>query len=81
MIDVFSNGEVKRHFTYIDDIVEGVIRVANTISSPQKSKIITSSALYKFYNVGNNQPVSLRRFLAAIETACGNKAKENLMSM
>jgi UDP-glucuronate 4-epimerase len=80
-IDVFNNGQMQRDFTYIDDIVEGIVRVMEKIPEPQKSEITTASAPYKLYNIGNNQPVSLRRFITAIETACGIKAKENLLPM
>lgn len=80
-IDVFNNGEMKRDFTYVDDIVEGVIRVMDRIPQPQESTITNAQAPYKVYNIGNNQPVTLRRFITAIEDACGVKAKENLLPM
>ena len=80
-IDVYNNGEMQRDFTYIDDIVEGIERVMNRIPDPQRSGISNAKAPYKIYNIGNNQPVSLRRFITAIETACGKKAKENLLPM
>lgn len=80
-IDVYNNGEMQRDFTYIDDIVEGVMRVMDRIPQPQESSITTAQAPYKIYNIGNNQPVTLRRFITAIETACGTKAKENLLPM
>lgn len=93
-IDVYNNGEMQRDFTYIDDIVEGVVRVIDLIpeqTSPRHSgpdqesvhgeKITNAVAPYKVYNIGNNQPVTLRRFITAIEDACGVKAKENLMPM
>jgi UDP-glucuronate 4-epimerase len=80
-IDVYNNGEMKRDFTYIDDIIEGVTRVMNTVPRPLQSEITTATAPYKIYNIGNNQPVTLRRFITAIETACGQKANENLMPM
>ena len=80
-IDVFNNGDMQRDFTYIDDIVEGVIRIIDKVPSPQHSTITTTSAPYKIYNIGNNQPVTLRRFITAIESACGKKAQENLLPM
>lgn len=80
-IDVFNNGDMQRDFTYIDDIVKGIIRIVNKAPSPQYSTITTSTAPYKIYNIGNNQPVTLRRFITAIEDACGKKAKENLLPM
>ncbi|MBO1923002.1 NAD-dependent epimerase [Thiomicrorhabdus sp. 6S3-12] len=80
-IDVYNNGEMQRDFTYIDDIVEGVIRVMDRIPEPQVSEITNAKAPYKVYNIGNHQPVTLRRFITAIEDACGKKAKENLLPM
>ena len=80
-IDVFNNGDMQRDFTYIDDIVKGVIRIIDKVPSPQHSTITTTSAPYKIYNIGNNQPVTLRRFITAIESACGKKAQENLLPM
>ncbi|HEY9018783.1 NAD-dependent epimerase [Thiomicrospira sp.] len=94
-IDVFNNGEMQRDFTYIDDIVEGITRVMQkppiipskaegsqtSKESPKPQKITNAQAPYKVYNIGNNQPVSLRRFITAIETACGKKANENLLPM
>ncbi|QUY52477.1 NAD-dependent epimerase [Psychrobacter pacificensis] len=80
-INVFNNGDMQRDFTYIDDIVNGIIRIINKAPSPQHSTITTAAAPYKIYNIGNNQPVTLRRFITAIEDACGKKAQENLLSM
>lgn len=80
-IDVFNNGEMQRDFTYIDDIVEGVTRVMDKVPESQSSDITNAKAPYKVYNIGNNQPVTLRRFITAIETACGQKAKERLLPM
>jgi UDP-glucuronate 4-epimerase len=90
-IDVFNNGEMQRDFTYIDDIIEGITRVmerppeATKGGQPlntQHSQLNTAApAPYKIYNIGNNQPVTLRRFISAIETATGQKAKENLLPM
>lgn len=80
-IDVFNNGNMKRDFTYIDDIISGILGIMNTPPEPQDSQITTAHAPYKVYNIGNNQPVTLRRFITAIENACGKKAKENLLPM
>ncbi|MGP4713578.1 MULTISPECIES: NAD-dependent epimerase [unclassified Psychrobacter] len=80
-IDVFNNGEMQRDFTYIDDIVEGIIRIMHKAPAPQESSITTAIAPYKIYNIGNNRPITLRRFITAIETACGKKAIENLLPM
>ncbi len=84
-IDVFNNGEMLRDFTYIDDIVEGVIRV---IENPAKSdsqwngktgQTSTSSAPYKIYNIGNNNPVKLMDFITAIETRLGKTIQKNFL--
>ncbi len=86
-IDVFNFGEMKRDFTYIDDIIEGVIRVVDnppvpnpdldlSLSDPSKSK-----APYKVYNIGNSAPVKLMDFIEAIENALGKKAVKNLMEI
>ena len=80
-IDVFNNGEMQRDFTYIDDIVEGIIRIIDKIPIAQSSDISRAKAPYKIYNIGNNQPVTLRRFITAIEDACGKKAQETLLPM
>ena len=84
-IDVFNNGEMLRDFTYIDDIVEGVIRV---IENPAKKdenwdgkigQVSRSSAPYKVYNIGNNNPVKLMDFIEAIENKLGKKLEKNMM--
>lgn len=80
-INVFNNGIMQRDFTYIDDIIQGVMRIIEKPPSPQTSPITTANAPYKLYNIGNNQPITLRRFITAIESACGKKAKENLLPM
>jgi len=80
-IDVYNNGEMKRDFTYIDDIVEGVTALMATPPKAARTEFSSALAPYQLYNIGNNQPVSLRRFITAIENACGIKAKENLLSM
>ncbi len=80
-IKVFNNGNMQRDFTYIDDIVEGVIRVMNQIPSPDpdwssdRPDPSASPAPYRLYNIGNNQPVALMDFVRAIEAALGKKAK------
>lgn len=81
VIDVYNNGEMQRDFTYIDDIVEGIVRIMDKIPTSQSSVTSAATAPYKIYNIGNNQPVTLRRFISAIEEACGKKAKENLLPM
>jgi UDP-glucuronate 4-epimerase len=80
-IDVFNNGDMKRDFTYIDDIIEGVVRVMDKAPDPQINNFTTAKAHYHLYNIGNNNPVTLRDFITAIEGACGLKANENLLPM
>ena len=80
-IDIFNYGEMERNFTYIDDIVEGVIRVMDHIPLPQKSEVTTAKAPYKIYNIGNNQPIKLERFIQAIEKSAGKKAIRNNLPM
>ncbi len=84
-IDVFNNGDMLRDFTYVDDIVEGVIRV---IDNPAKKdeewngktgQVSTSSAPYKVYNIGNNNPVKLMDFITAIENKLGKTIDKNMM--
>jgi UDP-glucuronate 4-epimerase len=78
-IDVYNNGDMKRDFTYIDDIVEGIIRTMQLIPKKTSNPRSHSNAPYKIYNIGNNQPISLRRFISAIESSVGKKAIENLL--
>ncbi len=80
-IDVFNNGVMKRDFTYIDDIIEGVIRVINTIPDPRYNKYTAAKPRYRLYNIGNNQPITLRNFISSIEKACGKRANINLLPM
>ncbi len=86
-IDVFNNGDHARDFTYIDDIVEGVIRTLDTIAEPNAAWSSdapdpgTSSAPYRLYNIGNNQPVELMDFISCIEKATGRQAQKNFLPM
>jgi UDP-glucuronate 4-epimerase len=80
-INVFNNGHMQRDFTYIDDIVRGLMRVIDRIPQPQQSTTTTANAPYKIYNIGNNQPISLHRFISAIEKATGCKAIEIQLPM
>ncbi len=73
-IDVFNNGEMLRDFTYIDDIVEGIMRV---IDNPRQS--FKETPPYKVYNIGNNNPVKLMDFITAIENKLGKKCEKNFM--
>ena len=82
-INVFNNGEMLRDFTYIDDIVEGVIRVIeNPAKSPsKKSSLNPTKAPYKIYNIGNNNPVKLMDFIKAIENSLNKKFEINFMPL
>ena len=86
-IDVFNHGKHTRDFTYIDDIVEGVIK---TLDQPATSNIhwnsdqpdpATSKAPWRIYNIGNNKPVQLMDYIDALETTLGKKAKINFLSL
>ena len=86
-IDVFNYGNMQRDFTYIDDIVEGVIRVndnppkGNPSWSGKHPDPSSSKAPYKIYNIGNNNPVKLMDFIEAIEKKLGKKAKKNMLPL
>lgn len=86
-IDVFNNGRMQRDFTYIDDIVEGVIRTADHIPTPnpnwsqESSGPNTSQAPYRVYNIGNHEPVELSHFIAVLERELGVTAKKNYLPM
>lgn len=86
-INVFNEGKMQRDFTYIDDIVEGVIRVIDKVAEPNKKydksspDPATSYAPYRVYNIGNNEPVELMEFIETIENAVGKVAKKNMMGM
>ncbi|MEF3191326.1 MAG: NAD-dependent epimerase [Campylobacterales bacterium] len=84
-IDVFNNGEMMRDFTYIDDIIEGVVRVIDNPAKPDPQwdtkRPSTSSAPYKVYNIGNNAPVRLMDFITAIENRLGRTIKKNFLPM
>jgi UDP-glucuronate 4-epimerase len=84
-IDVFNYGKMRRDFTYIDDIAEGVIRVIDRIPQPDplwhgdSPDSATSYAPYRLYNIGNNNPVELMKFIEVLESCLGKKAEKNLM--
>ena len=80
-INVYNNGNMQRDFTYIDDIIEGIVRLMPKAPSEQKSSSSNAEAPFKIYNIGNNNPVKLRRFIEAIETATGIAAKCNNLPM
>ena len=86
-IRVFNHGRMKRDFTYIDDIVEGVVRVMGKLPEPnpdwdgKRPDPGTSAAPYKIYNIGNNRPVELNDFIGAIEAAIGKSAQKEMCDM
>ncbi len=86
-IDVFNYGNHRRDFTYIDDIVEGVIRTLDKVPetneawSGDQPDPATSKAPYRLYNIGNNQPVELRHYIAVLEDCLGKKASQNLLPL
>ena len=86
-IDVFNHGRHTRDFTYIDDIVEGVIRTLDRVPGPDATydpmapSPATSSAPYRVYNIGNHQPVELLRYIEVLEDCLGRKAEKRLLPM
>ena len=86
-IKVFNHGKMERDFTYIDDIIEGIVRLMDRIPAANrdwdetKDDISTSFAPYKIYNIGNNEPVSLLRFIEILEEKIGKKAEKIYMDM
>ncbi|HEK0655211.1 MAG: NAD-dependent epimerase [Proteus mirabilis] len=86
-IDIYNHGEMKRDFTYVEDIVEGVTRIADVIpTAHQDWKVSTgtpadSSAPYKVYNIGNGSPVNLMDYINALEIHLGKKADKNMLPM
>ena len=86
-IDVFNYGHHRRDFTYIDDIVEGVIRVLDRIAAPNSAwssdtpDPATSLAPYRLYNIGSNRPIELMRYIDVLEECLGRKASKNLLPM
>jgi UDP-glucuronate 4-epimerase len=86
-IDVFNHGKMVRDFTYIDDIVEGVIRIidkpaeASLQFDPAKPDPASSNAPYRVFNIGNNQPTPLMEYISALEKALGQTAEKNYLPM
>ncbi len=86
-IDVFNYGNHKRDFTYIDDIVEGVIRVLDNVATPNaqwsgaEPDSATSYAPYRLYNIGNHNPVELLYFIEVLENCLGKKAQKNMLPL
>ncbi len=86
-IDVFNYGNHRRDFTYIDDIVEGVIRTVDRIAAPDpdwssdQPDSASSSAPYRLYNIGSNKPIELLRYIELIEERLGMTAEKNLLPL
>ncbi len=86
-IPVFNNGKMVRDFTYIDDIVEGVVRTIDHAAQPDpawsgdKPDPARSYAPYRIYNIGNNQPVELMRYIEVLEKSLGKKARLDMLPM
>ncbi|ELE8120062.1 NAD-dependent epimerase [Vibrio fluvialis] len=86
-IDVYNNGDMMRDFTYIDDIVEGILRIKDVVPEPNAEWSVeagspaTSSAPYRVYNIGHGSPVKLMDYITALESALGIEAKKNMLPM
>ncbi|MCK5480170.1 MAG: NAD-dependent epimerase [Gammaproteobacteria bacterium] len=86
-IDIFNNGNHQRDFTYIDDIIEGVIRILDKIPEPNPAwsgdnpDSATSTAPYRLYNIGNNTMVELMHYLEVLEDCLGKKAEKNMLPL
>ena len=86
-IDVFNNGQMRRDFTFIDDIATGVVRTADNVPTGNKAwsgdrpDPATSRAPYRVYNIGNNQPVELMHMIKTLEQTLGVEAKKNFLPM
>jgi UDP-glucuronate 4-epimerase len=86
-IDVFNHGNHTRDFTYVDDIVEGVLRSLDQVATPSanwdgdKPDPATSNAPYRIYNIGSNSPVQLSRYIEVLENNLGKKAIKNLLPL
>ncbi|MAL98407.1 NAD-dependent epimerase [Hydrocarboniclastica marina] len=86
-IDVFNHGNHRRDFTYIDDIVEGVLRTLDSVATPNpewsgaQPDPGTSASPYRIYNIGSNNPVELSRFIEVLEDRLGKKAERNLLPL
>ncbi len=86
-IDVFNEGHHQRDFTYVDDIVTGVVAALDQVATPDPAwnseapDPSTSSAPYRIYNIGNQQPVALLRYIEVLEQCLGRKAQKNLLPM
>ncbi len=86
-IDIYNNGEMRRDFTYIDDIVEGVLRILEVVPEPSggpeaaEDPALSATAPHRIYNIGNGRAVDLMRFIEILEAALGRKAERNMLPM
>lgn len=86
-IDVYNHGQMRRDFTYIDDIAEAILRLQDVIPQAdinwtvESGSPATSSAPYRVYNIGNSQPVTLMKYIEALESALGQVAEKNMLPM
>ena len=80
-IDIYNHGNMKRDFTYIDDIVDGILKVVQKVPSPIKRASTNAGAPFRLFNIGNNNPVPLSRFREAIEAAMSKQAVKNMLPM
>tara|TARA_Y100001935_G_C17282524_1_gene498348 strand:+ start:598 stop:1596 length:999 start_codon:yes stop_codon:yes gene_type:complete len=80
-IDVYNKGQMKRDFTYIDDIVNGIMKVIDKIPDREINEYSNAYSRSKIYNIGNNNPISLNKFINAIEKACDKDAILNMLPM
>ncbi|MGB7799862.1 NAD-dependent epimerase [Buttiauxella sp.] len=86
-IDVYNHGQMRRDFTYIDDIAEAIVRLQDVIPQPdaqwsvEEGTPATSSAPYRVYNIGNSSPVALMDYITALETSLGKVAQKNMLPM
>jgi UDP-glucuronate 4-epimerase len=86
-IDVFNHGHHRRDFTYVDDIVSGVVGALDRVATPNAAwdgdapDPATSKAPYRLYNIGNNRPVELLRYIELLEQCLGRKAEKNLLPL
>jgi UDP-glucuronate 4-epimerase len=86
-IDVFNHGNHKRDFTFVEDIAEGVVRAVDRVATPNAQwsgdnpDPATSSAPFRIYNIGNNAPVDLSKYISTLEDCLGKKAVKNLLPL
>lgn len=86
-IDIFNNGNHQRDFTYVDDVIEGVVRTLDKIPGPNPDwsgdtpDAASSAAPYRLYNIGNNHPVELMHYIEVLEDCLGKKAEKNMLPM